>query len=263
MHANMLVIAIVAGLYWFLGRIFITYTFSYMLAQPISQALVFGLLFGNVKEAMLIGVAVELVYVGVVAAGAQFPSDETLAGCIAIPIALATGIGPEMAVAIAVPFGALGVLMDQIRRTIHTELAHLCDKAAEKGDDKAIARATTVYPYIIGFLLRFPFPFLIVYFGADTAQKILDVLPEWVMTGLSTAGGVLPAMGFAIILMLIGKATLMPFFFVGFFLVQYFGISTMTAAVFGIPIAIGIVLMKHENNKQLMDKVDAIVEDSE
>ena len=43
----------------------------------------------------------------------------------------------------------------------------------------------------------------------------------------------MPAIGFAIILKSIGNAKLLPYFFIGFFAVQYLGISTMAAAIFG------------------------------
>lgn len=258
---NLLFIALVAGCIYWLGRTEVTYTFGYLLGQPICQAFVFGLLFGDMATAMMIGVAIELVYVGVVATGAQFPADELLAGSIAIPIALASGMDPETAVMVAVPFGTLGALMDQLRRTIHSELAHICDRAAETGDDKKIKMAATVLPYIIGIPLRLLPVALIVYFGADVAQKVLDMLPAWVLNGISVAGGVMPAMGFALILMIIGRTSLMPFFFIGYFLVQYFHISTMTAAVFGLPLALAIVMMRRDNNKTIMEKVETIIED--
>ena len=47
------------------------------------------------------------------------PSDPALASAIAIPIALGVGMNAEAAVALAVPFGVLGVFMDQLRRTIN------------------------------------------------------------------------------------------------------------------------------------------------
>ncbi len=47
-------------------------------------------------------------------------------------------------------------------------------------------------------------------------------------------GGILPALGFAITLMVIGKKTMLPFFIAGFFAVQYLKLDTMAMAIFAI-----------------------------
>ena len=56
--------------------------------------------------------------------GGNVPSDPALASAIAIPIALGVGMNAEAAVALAVPFGVLGVFMDQLRRTINATWAY-------------------------------------------------------------------------------------------------------------------------------------------
>ena len=116
---------------------------------------------------MMIGASVEMVYLGMVAAGANIPADECLAGVIAIPIALQSGIDPGTAVTLAIPFGLLGVFQDQIRRTIQASFAHRADRAALEGNDKEIGRCAITYPLILGFLLRFPLVFLAVFFGGS------------------------------------------------------------------------------------------------
>ena len=49
----------------------------------------------------------------------------------------------------------------------------------------------------------------------------------------STFGGILPALGFAITIMVIGKKHLIPFFILGYFGVKYLNIDVMAAAIFG------------------------------
>lgn len=44
-----------------------------------------------------------------------------------------------------------------------------------------------------------------VYFGAANIDKVLAVIPDWLMNGLTVAGGMLPALGFAIVIKIIGK----------------------------------------------------------
>ena len=97
-----------------------------------------------------------------------------------------------------------------------------------------------------GLLLRFPPVFILIYFGTDLVQKILNVLPGWFTNGLSVAGGVLPALGFAITIFVVGKSMLIPFFILGFFFIQYFQISTIGAAIFGICMALLIICFRRE-----------------
>ena len=172
-----------------------------------------------------------------------------MASAVAIPLALAGGLSAEMAVSLAVPFGLLGVFLDQIRRTSNIYWLHKADKYASEGNEKGIFMCGTWYPLAVTFLIRFVPVFALLFLGSDAVYTILEILPGWLTTGLSVAGGLLPAIGFAIILKSIGNAKLLPFFFIGFFAIQYLGISTMAAAIFGACIAL-IVFFNNQNEKE-------------
>ena len=156
------------------------------------MALPIGLLMGDVPQAMMIGAAIELVYVGIISPGANVPADECLAGVIAIPIAMKIGADPATAVVLAVPFGVLGVFLDQLRRTVNARWAHVADKYALAGDEKGLFRCAVIYPMAVGFLMRFPPVFIANYFGADVVEKFLNAMPQWIIHGISVTGGVLP-----------------------------------------------------------------------
>lgn len=226
------------------------YTIHYVFKQPIVMALPIGLILGDVTSAMKIGAAIEVIYIGMVAAGANIPADECLAGVIAIPIALKTGMDPQTAVVLAVPFGILGVFLDQLRRTINAAFAHKADAFAQQCNIKGIERCAIIYPMLMGFVLRFPPVFLANLYGPELVESFINAIPEWILHGLSVAGGLLPAMGFAMTVFVIGKNELIPFFIIGFFLVKYLGINIMASAIFGTCIALLIVLMNNENSKR-------------
>ena len=61
-------------------------------------------------------------------------------------------------------------------------------------------------------------------------------------------GGILPALGFAITLTVIGKRNLIPFFIIGFFAVMYLGLDTMAVAIFATCVALlmNLFRMKEE-----------------
>lgn len=234
-------LAILCGLLYFAGTNRVGYTLASALGSGVFIGFVLGLYFGDVTKGLAIGASIQLVYLGIIMTGGNVPADAALAAVIAIPIALKTGIDTDAAVALAVPFGVLGVFLDQIRRTTNSIWVRM-------GDRKGIFKCAFLYPELMTILLRFVPVFVLTLFGTDAVSSLLKVLPGWVITGFSVAGGILPAMGFAIIIVTIGKPKLLPYFFIGFFAVQYLGINTMAAAVFGVCISLLVIFnsMKKE-----------------
>lgn len=232
-------IAFLMGVYYWFARLRLGYTFSSMLLQPVVIGVFVGLITGKMADAMIIGAALQLVYLGVTSTpGGNVPSDPALAGTIAIPLGVMAGMSPAVAIALAIPFGVLGVFVDQLRRSTNAGWVHMADKYAEKGDTRGIIYAAFLFPALAGFIIRFPLVFVINYYGVDVVDKIMAVIPTWLMHSFEIMGGILPALGFAITLMVIGKKSLIPFFIIGFFAVIYLELDIMAMALFAICIAL-------------------------
>lgn len=232
------IIAVICGILYFLGTSRIGYGVSSFVGAPITLGAIFGIMFGQFEQGLMIGASINLLYLGVVFTGGNVPSDGCLAGCIAIPVALQTGISVDLAVTIAVPFGILGAFVDQLRRTSNLIWTHKADEYAAKGDEKGIYKCAMLYPTITVFFIRFIPVFAINLFGASAVESLVSALPAFITGGLTLAGGILPAIGFAVIITQIGRKELLPYFFMGFFAVKYLNVGTMGCAVFGICIAI-------------------------
>ncbi|MBU2702736.1 D-glucosaminate-specific PTS system IIC component [Sporomusaceae bacterium BoRhaA] len=236
---NSLEVAICMGLYYWFSRLRLGYTFSSMLLQPVCVAVFVGLLLGDMSKAMIIGAGVQLVYLGVTSTpGGNVPSDPALASCIAIPIALKTGMDANLAVALAVPFGVIGIFVDQLRRTINAAWVHMADRYAEKGNLRGIYLCAFFYPALAGLVIRFPIVFATTYYGDTVVNKFLSLMPLWLTHSFELMGGILPALGFAITILVIGKKQLIPFFILGFFAVKFLNIGVMAAAIFGTCLAL-------------------------
>ena len=232
---DILVIAIFMGLYYWFSRLRLGYTFSSMLLQPVVIGVFVGILTGNMVLSMKIGAGLQLVYLGVTSTpGGNVPSDPALAGCIAIPLGVLANMKPEVAIALAIPFGVLGVFVDQLRRTTNAIWVHKADKYAEMGDTSGIMKCAFLYPSITGLLIRFPITFSIVYFGVSAVETLMKLIPQWLMHSFEIMGGLLPALGFAITLTAIGKNKLIPFFIIGFFSVKYLSLDTMAVSIFAV-----------------------------
>lgn len=232
-------IAIVMGVYYWFARLRFGYTISSALLQPATIGVVVGLITGQMVLAMQIGAALQLVYLGVTSTpGGNVPNDPCLAGCIAIPLGVMSNMTPELAVALAVPFGVIGVFVDQLRRTTNAIWVHMADKYAESANTAGIMRCAFLFPALMGFLIRFPFVFVINLFGAEWANALIEALPDVLIHSFEVMGGILPALGFALTIMVIGKKELIPFFFLGYFAVAYLEIPVMGMAIFGLIIAL-------------------------
>ena len=212
--------AIVGGLWFWFAASLAGYSWIQTLKSPIVVGTVLGALTGNLETGLITGGSIEMVYLGMVAAGGNIPSDRVFAALIAVPIAIQTGVTPEVAVSIAVPLGVLGVFVNNLRRTVNAVFVHWADKAADEADVKKVWRCATTYPFILGFIIRFPLMFVINYFGADFVTAMLNVMPAWLLTGFNVMGGMLPALGFATTIFMIGKMKYLPLFIIGFFLVK-------------------------------------------
>ena len=226
--------AILLGLFCGLAKTCIPYTWgAFAYNTVIFNAVMIGAIMGNMTQAMIVGASLQLIYLGVISAGGNQPSDPCLAAYIAIPVALVSGLDTNAAVALAVPVGLLGVQISNLLYLMAGFFAQKGDKFVEQGNAAGMTRWSVIYVGIIR-CLAFAVPVTIaLYFGAGMMQGVLNDIPKWLTNGLSAMGACLPAVGFAIIANLISKPKFVPFFFAGFFLIQYTKIGTIPLLLVG------------------------------
>lgn len=226
--------AILLGLLGGIAKCCIPYTpGAFMFNTVIFNAVVIGAVLGDMSQAMIIGASLQLIYLGVIAAGGNQPTDPCLAAYVAIPVAMASGLDTNAAVALAVPVGLLGVQITNILYLAAGFFAQKGDACVEKGNAAGMIRWSIV---TVGLLRLLCFGALIsiaLYFGSSALQGVLDDIPGFVTNGLAAMGACLPAVGFAIIANLISKPKYVPFFFAGFFLIQYTKIGTIPLLMIG------------------------------
>lgn len=248
----MVIQAILVGLvYWIsMGRAL--YYVSFAFRKPVVLGVIIGLIFGDVSKGLLYGATIQLLYMGGIEAGGNIPSDQALAACIAIPAALVSNLDANTAVALAVPFGVLGVLINNVRRTINSFYNTRADKLVELGKYDTLSKYSFVIPWLTNGVLYFTPVFIATLFGPKIVQAMIDLIPAWAMTGLSNAGGMLPALGFALTLVVMGKKKYLPFFVLGFFMYSVMKFSMLTGAIFALSIAMIVSLFKQNDEENLL-----------
>ncbi len=242
--------ALVGLLYWFaMGRA--NYYFSFALRKPVVLGVFIGLIFGNVQAGLLYGATIQLMYMGGIEAGGNIPSDQGLAACIAIPAAIAGGLDAGAAVALAVPFGVLGVLINNVRRTINSFYNTKADQFIEREEYDKLSIFSFVLPWLTNGVLYFTPVFITTWLGTGVVQAFINIIPTWLMNGLSNAGNMLPALGFALTLVVMGKKKYLPFFVLGFFLYAILGFSMLTGAVLAICLALIVSIFVQEDTREV------------
>ena len=147
------------------------------------------------------------------------------------------GVEMETAIAIAVPVSVMGQLGRMAAWTINTPLMHIADKYAETADYKKMTRLQLVGSLVF-FITEFIPVFLCIYFGSSFVTMVNENMPVWISEWLTAATGMLPALGFGMLLAMMYKVKYIPFFIVGFVMCAVFGGSLLAIALLGVSMAI-------------------------
>lgn len=249
---QLLIMAIAMGLLYWIARGMIGGYFAFFfIASPIVVGVVAGLIFGDLKQGLILGGGIAAAFAGIIAPGGNLPTDSALAATTVIPIALATGLNVEQAIAFAVPMGLLGSFVTNLRKIVNVFLVHRADDYAAQGNLGGIRRCAVIYPALIAIPLLFLPVFLIVFFGQDAMLLFMNNVPTWVMHGLEVAGKVMPAIGFALIINMIGKKKMLPFVLIGFVFVKAIGLNVLTTGVLAASVALLIISSREDKyNKE-------------
>ena len=211
----------------------------YTLFRPLVAGLLVGLILGHPAEGTLIGAAINVPYLGFISAGGSYPSDVAFAGWVGTTIALAGGLNPAAAIAVAIPLGLLGTLVFYGRMSVSAVFAHWADDRAEKADINGVAFMNVVPGQILLFVISFVPVFLLALNGPGFVKDAIDRLPLWFSDGLVIAGGILPAIGIALTMRFIFRGSAIPYFFIGFILFTFSGgsMSLVVIAAIGVALA--------------------------
>lgn len=200
--------------------------------RPLITCTLVGVVLGNVQMGLAVGATLELMALGLVNIGAASPPDMNMASIIAATFAIMTDAGTETALTIAIPISLLGQMLGILMRTILSNLTHTADRLIEKEEYVKARRIHIVWGTLLYSLMYFIPIFLAVYFGTAPVQWIVDTIPSWLTAGLGLASKFLTAYGLSLLLSTMMNKNMQVFFFLGFFIVAYFGLDITAIAIF-------------------------------
>ena len=199
-----------------------------------------GVILGDIPTALAMGAVAEIAFMGFgVGAGGTVPPNPMGHGIIGTLMAItmkSQGMDPATALALSFPFAVAFQFLITATYTFATGLTQFANKGLEQGNFtkfKIGANATVWVFAIVGFIIGFAGAY-----STSGLQAVVEMIPTWLIDGLSVAGKMLPAIGFAMILSIMAKVELIPFVLLGYICIGYLNLPVMGVAFVGATFAL-------------------------
>ncbi|QVI34565.1 hypothetical protein BVJ53_00550 [Lacticaseibacillus chiayiensis] len=246
----MVIKALLVGIIMFFAKFFDWGYFNVQL-RPIMLGPIVGLALGDLREGVLMGAAIEAVFLGTFSVGGSVPSDIASAAIFGTAFGILLGKGTSAAVALSVPIGLLAnLLFNFIAGFIFNFVVAFEDRAVADHKDKLFTFwhifAMLFYPTVFGVMA-----FVVMMIGVQPVQHFMNALPPYINNALTAMSAALPALGMAILTNSMWDKSILPFFFIGFILAAYLKLQTMPIAVLGAAVAVYYVYNDFQHRKEI------------
>lgn len=239
----------------------------FQLHQPIITGALIGIITGNLADGLLIGGSLQLIVLGWMNIGAAQAPDAAIAGVVSAILVLVKGASPSDGIALAIPLAIAGQVLTIFVRTLAVGLGHFADKQAEKGSIRGIEIANISGLMLQGLRIAIPAAaVLAVPVNAVTAT--LNAIPDWITQGLAVGGGMIVAVGYAMVINMMASKTTWPFFFLGFALAAVSELNLIAMGIIGLALAFIYIQISPEFNRveggssgSVDDALDNILDD--
>lgn len=244
------IMCIIVGLDFFLEAFF--------LFRPLMVSTFTGIILGDVVLGLKVGALIELAFAGLTPAGGTQPPNPVMAGLMGTVLAYKTGCEPEQALALCLPFSFLGQYIILFYYSAFSFFMGKADDCAANADIKGIAHINYLTMGIVSITYGV-LAFLCAYVAQAPMQAFVEWLPEIVTHGLEIAGGILPAVGFGMLLRVMMKVKYIPYFIAGFLMACFIDMpNLLPVALLGLIFA----LMDFFGAKQRKAEVEAAIEEA-
>ncbi|MFZ7344026.1 PTS N-acetylgalactosamine transporter subunit IIC [Avibacterium volantium] len=221
--------------------------------RPVVLGPIVGAILGDLQTGILVGGTLELVWMGLAPlAGAQ-PPNVIIGTIVGTAFAITTKTDPKVAVGVAVPFAIAVQMGITFLFSVMSAVMSRCDQMAEEANLKGIDYVNYLGLLVLG-TFYFSCAFLPTYFGAEYAGKIIAMLPKEVIDGLGVAGGIMPAIGFAVLMKIMMKNAYIPYFILGFVGAAWLNLPVLAIAAVAVAMALIDYMRKGNTERKATQK---------
>ncbi|WP_034550993.1 PTS mannose/fructose/sorbose transporter subunit IIC [Carnobacterium funditum] len=208
--------------------------------QPLVACTLIGLVTGNLTAAIILGGTLQMIALGWANIGAAVAPDAALAS-VASAIILVLGgqgvAGVPSAIAIAVPLAVAGLFLTMVVRTLAVPIVHLMDTAAEEGNFRKIEWLQIGAVCMQGVRIAIPAGALL-FLPAQSVQSFLESMPAWLTEGMAIGGGMVVAVGYALVINMMATKEVWPFFVIGFVVAAISQLTLIALGAIGVSLAL-------------------------
>ena len=208
--------------------------------QPIVACTLIGLVTGHLEAGVILGGSLQMIALGWANIGAAVAPDAALASVAAAIIMVLGGDftqkGITVAQGVAIPLAVAGLFLTMIVRTLSVGLVHVADGAAKSGNIAAVERAHFVALLLQGLRIAIPAALLLMV-PADAVKAALESMPAWLSDGMAIGGGMVVAVGYAMVINMMATREVWPFFALGFAFAALSDLTLIALGTIGVAIA--------------------------
>lgn len=212
--------------------------------QPLVACTLIGLACGQLEAGVVLGGTLQMIALGWANIGAAVAPDAALASVASAIILMLGGqgiAGVDTAIAVAVPLAVAGLFLTMLARTLAVPIVHEMDKAAEQANFGKMEMWQWVGICMQGLRIAIPAAALL-FIPADIVRGFLESMPAWLTQGMTVGGGMVVAVGYAMVINMMATREVWPFFIIGFCIAA---ISSLTLMAIGlIALAIALIYLK-------------------
>lgn len=239
----MLVKCLIIALIYTLGNMDVRMGGAHRWNWPIFLCAIVGWAAGDLKTGIILGVELQLIFLGFVNIGMSVMPDAAAGSTLAVAFVIMSGLDTAAAIALAMPiallFQPLGVVKNVILNYFNVKGDTYAEKADYKGLEMCLHGGN-----LVAALFDFVPMFLALYAGSAAVESIVNVIPAVVMACLNKTAQILPALGMAYLMSYVLDKKTLPFCILGFALAAYLGLGALAISIFG-----GVIALVYFNTK--------------
>lgn len=213
--------------------------------QPLVACTLIGLVSGHLTEGVILGGSLQMIALGWANVGAAVAPDAALAS-VASAIIMVLGLNGgttnvqtaiSTSIAVAIPLSVAGLFLTMVVRTLSIPIVHFMDAAAEEANMRKMEMWHIIAILLQGVRIAIPAAALC-FVPASVVTSALNSMPAWLADGMTIGGGMVAAVGYAMVINMMSTKETWPFFALGFVLAAINQLTLIALGAIGVSLAL-------------------------